>query len=66
MVQPGVCLISWTVCSRSKRRRYACQSRSTSAGAAPVCEGHTPHRLGIPVAGRVVDPQPDQGVLQDG
>lgn len=39
-VQPRVCLNSRKVCSRSNRRRNACQARSTSASSAPVLEDH--------------------------
>ena len=64
-VQPRVCLNSRKVCSRSKRRRNACQQRSTSAGGGAGDRGPQPDRLRVAVAGQVVDLQPDQGALDD-
>src|ERR1035441_7167486 len=51
-VQPRTCLNSRKVCSRSKRRKNACQSRSTSAGAAPVRDHHSHTGFGSRSPGR--------------
>ncbi len=64
-VQPRVCLNSRKVCSRSKRRRNACHQRSTSAAVGVGGGGPQPDRLGVAVAGQMIDLQPDQGAFDD-
>ena len=51
-VHPRTCLNSRKVCSRSNRRKNACHSRSTSAGAVPVPENHSHAGLGSRSPGR--------------
>jgi hypothetical protein len=51
-VHPRACLNSRKVCSRSKRRKNACHSRSTAAGGAPVTEQHSQMGLGVRSPGR--------------
>ena len=51
-VQPRTCLNRRKVCSRSKRRKNACHSRSTSCGAAPATEDHSHAGLGVRSPGR--------------
>jgi hypothetical protein len=64
MVQPRVCLRNREVCSRSNRRRKACQARSMSG---PAAAGSLvpAQRFRGAVAGQMVDLQPDQGALDD-
>lgn len=50
-VQPRVCLNRRKVCSTSKRRRYACQRRSASAGVASVPDHHSQTGFGVRWAG---------------
>lgn len=54
VVQPRVCLSMRKVCSMSKRRRNACQARSTVVVVRPVRECHNHTGLGIAPEGRRV------------
>ena len=54
------------MCSISKRRRNACQARSTSSAAVPAREDHSHSGSGAAVAGQVIDGEPDEGALDDG
>src|SRR5205823_8806245 len=47
LVQPRVCLNSRKVCSRSKRRKYACQSLSTSDASRLVAAAHSQTGFGL-------------------
>jgi hypothetical protein len=51
-IQPRVCLNSWRVCSRSKRRKNDCQHRSISAAVAPAAEDHSHNGFGSRSPGR--------------
>lgn len=51
-VQPRVCLNRRKVCSMSKRRRKACQSRSTWAAVASVPDHYSHTGLGVAPLGR--------------
>jgi hypothetical protein len=52
VVQPVTCFQNRKVCSRSNRRKNACQHRSTSAGGALVAEDHSQMGLGSRSPGR--------------
>ena len=64
-VQPRACLRNLNVCSRSKRRRIACQHRSASAGPASGREVHSHTGLRRAVMGQVIDGEPDDSALDD-
>jgi len=51
VVQPIVCLRNRKVCSRSKRRRNICQSRSIFPAVVAVAEYHSHNGFGVPVPG---------------